>query len=509
MDLADGVAEEQGVAALASCLASLDTTRTRVEVAGGQGQVETARDLYLMWVEDAEHLLSGLSRGDVWLLGFFTPRYSDLRDLHAGSARPVPLILGEATFQRNRLQGLAADLADAQVADGADLGATRAVLDTNVWLHFEVFDSDWCSLLSVDAVRLLVPLVVLRELDQHKNRGGSVEARRARSVTRRLLQETDDGRARGSGLPGRVTVEIFQDAKSHTPHEHKDREFLDSADRLTRRPGGLVMVVSDDGGVHAASQAHGLTVVRPPEDWRLPDVDPTVRENAQLRKELDALQNARPQIRVAFAGSGDTNVSPPSYVRPASCVAEEVAQAEQDLPEEERHRATVQTAIYSISNATRRGWYEEVRVWAQEKDRLAARGHGGVRLDLATVNIGGAAASDCKITLRVPEEYIFLSETALDAGPRPEQPQPGGLLLPAPIADWSEPFWEVEPDHAWAHLRVIRQGGRLQGFDEPVFLVRRDGRVLAEGVAVSWEVVSVTPAYASRGDLHIKPRPTT
>ena len=54
----------------------------------------------------------------------------------------------------------------------ADTTAARAVLDTNVYLHFRpIGEIDWLAQLGQPAVRLLLPIAVLGEAGQPEERG--------------------------------------------------------------------------------------------------------------------------------------------------------------------------------------------------------------------------------------------------------------------------------------------------------------------------------------------------
>jgi rRNA-processing protein FCF1 len=45
----------------------------------------------------------------------------------------------------------------------------NAVLDTNMYLHWDIKNVDWCKELNTDAVTIVVPPTVIYELDEKKH----------------------------------------------------------------------------------------------------------------------------------------------------------------------------------------------------------------------------------------------------------------------------------------------------------------------------------------------------
>jgi hypothetical protein len=467
-----------------------------------RNQVEQARDRYLTWTEDAEEQLRGLSVQEAWTQALFTQRYSDIRNLRSDSARPWPLINGEAAYQADRLSALRAPLID-QAAGEPD-GATRLVLDTNVWLHFQVFQADWAGLVSGDAVVIVVPLVVLRELDAHKNRGGSVAARRSRTITARLLRLTAENPSPEDTLPQGVTLRLHQDPPEHDPRTHNDIELLDVVERITQTSGGPVVLVSDDAGVHVSARGRGLTAMHPPAEGRLPDTDETTRENEKLKQELAARQATAPDIRLVFRHNGESHAEPGPFAAPEPTDDVEVLRAQQELPLK-AETGYVLANIYETSNSEREAWYREIRAWARKRDRFRYVKAAGHDLRLAAMNTGGTAASDVEIVLTAPDGYTFHTKEDLDPGKRPRQPE-RVMRAYLDVPDLN-PLWEVTGQQANAHMNVIRQGGTQRSLDEPLWLTRNDGAPVTEGIAIDWTAVGVTPPLRATGTLHIKPRP--
>jgi hypothetical protein len=276
MELLPGAAPEQARAAIQQLKIELGNRR-----GGGWGQSAViARDEYLRAIESAELRLRSFFVGEWWLHQLQTERYWHIRELTESSARPFPLIGDEVEWQLAWCDRILAEL-DALIREdaAADTTAARAVLDTNVYLHFRpIGEIDWLAQLGQPAVRLLLPIAVLGELDNQKNGGRArLRARAAKRLAsfRGLLA----GRGRGRGpadLRQGVSLEVVLDPPGHVPCPNTDEEVMIVAQRLADRRGGPVLLVTGDLSMQLRAEARGLTVVELPDDLRLPldaDID--------------------------------------------------------------------------------------------------------------------------------------------------------------------------------------------------------------------------------------------
>jgi hypothetical protein len=213
-----------------------------------------------MWVESE------------WLDDLLTSRYWQIRQLHSSSMRPYPLVEAEVRQQVARLVRLQAEL-EAIAAEQAtvDLDAARVLPDTNFHLHFRIFkDVDWRIVASAKTVRLVIPIVTIRELDNHKNLGRHPVGHRATSRLR-ALQDTLAGRGRGP-VPVRegVTLEILVDPLRHRREPNNDEEFLARATSFQRRPGGSLTIVTGDLSMRLQAEALGLSAMMLGDEYREP-----------------------------------------------------------------------------------------------------------------------------------------------------------------------------------------------------------------------------------------------
>lgn len=238
----------------------------------GPQPVTTARDGYLSVIETAEAQLRNSFVGDSLLGQLHSARYWDIRELTESSARPFPLIGSEVEAQLVWCERVIAELGVLIQEDAsADLTAARAVLDANVYLHFIPFtDIDWRSELGHAAVRLIVPMVVLEELDNQKNTGREkLKPRAAKRLA--LMRKLLAGHERGPVEVRRgVNLEVAIDPPDHVRKLNTDEEIIAVAQRLVSRRGGPVLLVTGDYSMQLRAETRRLTVAELSGELRLP-----------------------------------------------------------------------------------------------------------------------------------------------------------------------------------------------------------------------------------------------
>ena len=271
-----GVAAEALLAALRSAAMEAENTRRAPATAVDEFNA------YQRWSNSEVRRLGNLVHaGDLDLL-VTTPRYWILQALdpmsHGNLSGFVELELDE------RIRDLAA--ARDELAFSIDYWTNRpgvlAFVDTNVYLHHDVYfdEIDWRSALHVaqsEPVRLLVPLVVVDELDRSKrspsskkvSRTNNEEVRtRARITLRRLDALFSNGsqtRAVVSLEPHEVTLELLLDDPRHVRLSDADAELIDRAQALRTLVGRDVHVVTNDTGMALRTGPAGLRAQRLPD----------------------------------------------------------------------------------------------------------------------------------------------------------------------------------------------------------------------------------------------------
>lgn len=144
--------------------------------------------------------------------------------------------------------------------------------DTNVFLHYRMFDEvDWHKGLDLESVVLVVPTLVLRELDRLKHgQPDKGRSKRAGQVLRKLV---NFALAAPAGTPTLVRkgVELLllHREPAHypdglVPEVDDDRLLATAIEFRWTHPGARVIVVSGDGLMRVKAHGHGL------EQWEIP-----------------------------------------------------------------------------------------------------------------------------------------------------------------------------------------------------------------------------------------------
>lgn len=238
---------------------------------GGIGEIRQARDRYLQWVENSEAQLRSLfADAEAWS-GFYTDHYWQIRLLDRASARPYPLINDEARRQVERLEALAASVRhQAQIA-AMPTGSLALVADTSVLMHYQRLDQiDWVNLASAPHVALVLPLLIVDELDDLKFRDRPL-AKRASSLVS-YLRNLRQGKQPWEPVSIRQNVDlrILMDPVGHRRRVNNDEEILDRTEQLNRYASGTAALATGDYGMELRASTRELRCIDLPDDLRLP-----------------------------------------------------------------------------------------------------------------------------------------------------------------------------------------------------------------------------------------------
>ncbi|MGY0234182.1 PIN domain-containing protein [Longispora urticae] len=266
-------------------LGSLTNIHNRLTNVVGMGALERLTG-YLSWVnESVRSLRSMISAQDIDRL-ILTPWYWQLLNLHErllrdfdSTNRVVNELLNAEREQRGQdLEAARASLA-AQIANWSRPGAF-VVADTSFYLNSGALidETDLAPLVGVreDPVHLIVPMIIVDELDRVKDTGPKAEAR---TMARRTLKVLDTVFAAGigvrrlragdfsaidnqtGGIPrGEVTIEILLDPPGHQRLPIADDEIVDRALSIQPLAGRPVTLLTFDTGQALRARAAGLLV---------------------------------------------------------------------------------------------------------------------------------------------------------------------------------------------------------------------------------------------------------
>ena len=228
------------------------------------------RDAYLTWAEKAEsHLRHFFVAMEPWG-DLFSVRYWYLYQLTTGTPHAYSLIRTEATWQSERLRGLADRLRDAQQLFELPVGHVAIVPDTNVFAHYRMFDQiPWPELTKSASVRVVVALLVLDELDDLSYKARAA-GQRAKDALRALAKLRSDARPEAPvDIQRGVTLQVLPDPPGHVRQANNDDELLTRIDYLATVVGNRVSLATGDYGMQVRAGARGIACIRLPDELRL------------------------------------------------------------------------------------------------------------------------------------------------------------------------------------------------------------------------------------------------
>lgn len=282
--------------------------------------------------------------------------------------------------------------------------------DTNVFLHFEFFDSiDWCTLAGSEKVALVLTATVIRELDRHKNnpRQDQKLRERARKVVRRLYELEKSSRLVRPG----VTLERWG---SHPPEvrglslEDPDECHIAAALHFAQERAIPATLVTGDLGMLLKAGDHGLAGFEVPETFKLKELDERDVEIKKLREELTRIQTRSPKLKVTFQNGEPfqkVTLRPQSTLSNAEIEALVSGEVRPEIWDSRAHERQL------------RKHYGRVREYQERKNYT-------FKLDLVLQNEGEALADDVDIFVTVPEAFVLSVEEEKE----PEKPDPPNIM---------------------------------------------------------------------------------
>jgi PIN domain len=237
---------------------------------------------YLGWVNEASRMLGNDLHRTQFEELLHTRHYWALRQMDGGEAWLTGQIKTEMNAQIEALNELA-DEADRLQALWNVL-ATIVVPDTNILLHTtEYFDElDWSQALDIDsAIQLVIPMVVVDQIDSLKRSKQPVRSR-ARQTANRLEaclskrpRAVLSRRERQIGIysaPGPITtVEVLMDPLDHSRLPDSDSEIVDRALYLQELTGHPVLIATWDNLMRFRARGVGVETVKPGPEYEQKD----------------------------------------------------------------------------------------------------------------------------------------------------------------------------------------------------------------------------------------------
>jgi rRNA-processing protein FCF1 len=271
MRLREGVTAESAGRALSEALRRLENLR------GGGTTIEQ----YLSWVTESEKSLRAVIGEPDLPVKLYSDRYwhifgsprirADLVKAYEHN-RWIQALYAEIEAQVEGLQAAARQLHE--IKDSATFAGSVIVYDTNSLMHYEAPQDIHWSNIRQPPIRLVIPLVVVDELDRKRYSGSPKMAGRARTAQRALWKVfADEDPSRPAPVPHRdgVSVEILLDEPGHQRLASPDDEIIDRVCLLKQLGTASVAVLTHDIGLALRAKSAGLDIVRLPESSAKPE----------------------------------------------------------------------------------------------------------------------------------------------------------------------------------------------------------------------------------------------
>lgn len=256
--------------------------RSRPSSTGGQAQVV---DLFVEWVHSTFGVLAPHFPRVELEQALQTPAYwLALESVGVERRHQIAgLVRQEFATLADTLDGIHARLK--QLHEAWDFAGTFVVPDTNLYVHHPIADFraiDWHATAEVVGggdITLLVPMVVIDELDRIKDRRAGQPSKsldkqaltpdRRAAATLKIFRDLfavgsgpaariDDGESRPGGA---VHAELLADPLSHRRLDDHDSELIDRSLRVATLSGRPVRFVTGDNGAYFRAISAGLRAV--------------------------------------------------------------------------------------------------------------------------------------------------------------------------------------------------------------------------------------------------------
>lgn len=228
---------------------------------------------YLRWCEQVERHLQASFSDPVLARDLYTPRHWQIRAIDSTTRMAYEMIDSELRDQLRALSALRDQIEHYSGMAHPLEGESLVLLDTNVYLHGQPFENvRWNHYTKSKNVRLLMPLIIVDELDKQKERYQS-----ARSVLR-ALDALFGGSTSLAALPVRdgVTLQVVDEPAGHIRLGRADDEIVRQAAYFSAVAESKVTILTRDRGMRIRALASGIDArMLPTELDRRKTEDPT------------------------------------------------------------------------------------------------------------------------------------------------------------------------------------------------------------------------------------------
>lgn len=176
-------------------------------------------------------------------------------------------------------------------------------LDTNIYLHYiDVEQIDWGNLCEDAEIKIVVPRIVIREIDKHKDQGRGKIQKRAKSISTKFAQVFLENKS--SAYP---FVDCSDPSSASFANSAFNTNINDDWFILSALQSGFaredILIVSSDTNLLLKAKENELDFIMMPEKYRLKEeLSDEEKEIKSLKAELDKYKNRQPKPLITFDG---------------------------------------------------------------------------------------------------------------------------------------------------------------------------------------------------------------
>ena len=344
------------------------------------------------------------------------------------------------------------------------MGNMYLVIDTTVPLHYKSIDQiDWSNISGCKTPTIYVPLVVIEELDKHKDqhklRKMRERARKALALIDKIIGESFSGQLRNNVqlVVGSEDPEVDWEALNLDKNK-PDHRVIASALSMAS-DSNQVAVVQRDYGIKLTLRRLKLQPIELPEDLQLEDaLDESDRELKELRLENERLKSQFPKLCLKSEEASNRGLIVVDPELPSYSMAEQeeiLERLREKYPLMKRENIRIGPSSLELAsmslvitdkqresyNDKLRTFYEEHLNWLAKTRDLKNKMLLLMPLDLWVFNSGSCPAQDVDVKILFPNcVSVMLGENTLELPHRPKppekpEPEPTTILKDLSIRD--------------------------------------------------------------------------
>lgn len=175
------------------------------------------------------------------------------------------------------------------------------VLDTNTHIHYLPFtDIDWHKIFSAKRISLLIPLVILDELDHIKNEHRLSHIRKRAQAISNLLDKYID-----KGVPEirrGVNLEFVEEIATidNLNLNYNDDKLIICVCSLINERNREIVLVTHDAGLTRRAKMRGLKTGKLPDDLKIEFIDESDKKYKELEQKHRKLEKSLPDLQLKF-----------------------------------------------------------------------------------------------------------------------------------------------------------------------------------------------------------------